>query len=245
LVLAGSDSSGGAGVDADRSALAEAGVSGKFVVTAWTHQDAGGVRDLGKVSPGDWEEEARVQIRKGVGALKIGLLPGLDACRAFARVHQELPAGTPAVLDPVLASSSGTRFQLLEDVPEMLEVLAPLGLIWTPNLPELAELGGVSLSSLLEDQQARGLAASRLVEQGAAAVVVKGGHGLEDPICDLLVEPAGKTQTFPRPRLQGASMRGSGCRFASFLAAQLLLGLDLPRAVDAAGQFMGEQLKPS
>ncbi len=139
LVVGGHDSSGGAGVDADREALEAAGVRGAVVVSAWTVQDASGVRELGAVPPSDWLEEARVRLDAPIAALKFGLLPGVPAIGA-ARELVTLAGGCPVVLDPVLASSSGTRFHGPRGLAALRAELFPLGLIWTPNVPELAEL---------------------------------------------------------------------------------------------------------
>ena len=245
LVVAGSDSSAGAGVDADRDALENAGVAGRYVVTAWTLQDAGGVRELGAVAPREWSAQAIEIAAQGVRALRFGLLPGPAAVEAVREVCESLPADLPVVLDPLLASSSGTRFHALADLPQFLAELLPLGLIWTPNLPELGELTGIALAELLDDPSARERAGAELIVGGARAVVIKGGHGREDPICDLLLEPGRPAQRLERPRLPGAVIRGSGCRFASSLAAHLVLGANLPDAAARAGQFVAGRLKNS
>jgi hydroxymethylpyrimidine/phosphomethylpyrimidine kinase len=235
LVVAGHDSSGGAGVDADREALEQVGVDGAVVVTAWTRQDDGGVRELGAVDPGAWLEEARGHLGPGLGALKLGLLPGTAAVLAARVLVSELPAGTPAVLDPVLASSSGTRFHDAAGVEALREELLPAGLWWTPNVPELAELTGADPRRLAGVPRERLDRARELLRGGAAGVVVKGGHGGENPVQDLVVPAEGEPVWVEHPRVADAVLRGTGCRFASALAAQLARGTAPHEAVGRAG----------
>lgn len=197
------------------------------------------MRELGARDPVAWSGEARSAVEAGVGALKLGLLP--DA-RAGARLAAVLPAGTPAVLDPVLAASSGTRFHGPEAVGGWAEELLPAGLLWTPNLPELAELAGADLAALEVRLEAREAAARVLIAAGARAVVVKGGHGSEDPVVDLLVEGSGPALQLSRQRLAGRSLRGTGCRFASALAAHLALGRDLREAATEAGTWVAGRM---
>lgn len=239
LAIGGHDSSGGAGVDADRAAIEAAGGRALIVVTARTLQDAGGVRELGARAPEEWSREARAQLEAGARALKLGLLPGTEAVRAAAALIESAAAGLPTVLDPVLAASSGTRFHDAQGVECLRAALLPLGLVWTPNLPELGELAGAPLEELVARPAARQEAAAVLIEAGAAAVVVKGGHGREDPVLDLLLEAGGRVHRLEHPRGAGGGIRGSGCRFASHLAAGLASGRPLPAAVAAAGAWVG------
>lgn len=235
LVVAGHDSSGGAGVDADREALAEVGVEPAVVVTAWTRQDAGGVRELGAVEPGTWLDEARRHLGPGLGALKFGLLPGTPAVLAARTLVGELPPGTPVVLDPVLASSSGTRFHDAASLDALRSELLPAGLWWTPNVPELAELTGGDPRRLAGTPRLRLEAARSLLAGGAAGVVVKGGHGGENPVQDLVLPASGDPVWVEHPRIADAVLRGTGCRFASALAAQLARGAAPHEAVGRAG----------
>lgn len=242
LVVAGSDSSGGAGVDADRDALEHLGVAADYVVTAWTQQDEDGVRELGAVPPAQWLEEALGHLVQGPGALKLGLLPGPEAIATVRALVPALPPGTPTVFDPVLESSSGTRFHRRTAVAGIRESLLPLGLIWTPNLPELAELSQVDLEELVANEGARVSAGIELLDRGAKGVIIKGGHGESDTIQDLLLEPGQWAQIFRRPRVPGPGIRGSGCRFASAVAGHLALGTSLPEAVRRAGAFVARRI---
>jgi len=242
LVVAGHDPSG-AGIDADRAALADLDVDARFVVSAWTEQDAGGLRSLGARGAGTWLAEARKELP--AAALKFGLLPGREDVRAAAELVHEARAareraGGPfwAVVDPVLASSSGGRFLEREDAREYLRALLPAGVILTPNLDELAELADVEHALLARDLGARERAARTLLDLGAAAIVVKAGHGEEDPACDLVLARAAAPLRLPHARIRGGKVRGSGCRFASRLAARLALGRSLAEAVSDASQHV-------
>ncbi len=238
LVVAGHDP-GGAGIAADRSALAGLPLEARFVVSAWTEQDDRGVRALGARDARTWLSEARAELP--VAALKFGLLPGREDVRAAADLVREARArvsGLWAVVDPVLASSSGGRFLDTDGAREYLRSLLPAGVVLTPNLDELAELAGADRERLARDLEARADAARTLLEHGAAAIVVKGGHGEEDPVCDLVLTREGDPVRLEHARVRGGKVRGSGCRFASRLAARLALGTSLVEAVSEASEHV-------
>ena len=239
LVIAGRDPSGGAGVDADRDALGSLDLEVTYVVTAETDQDDGEVRSAGARSPDLWLAEARGALP--ASAIKLGLLPGVEAVRAAADLLASA-GGAPVVLDPVIESTSGFTFLDAPALDELRASLVPAGVILTPNLPELARLTDASLAHLAADLDARADAASHLVERGAAAVVVKGGHGLEDPAVDLLVRPGGRPLRVEHERIRGARLRGTGCRFASALAGHLALGGTLEQGIGVAGSLVLDRL---
>jgi hydroxymethylpyrimidine/phosphomethylpyrimidine kinase len=249
LVIAGSDSSGGAGVDADLDALSEFPVEVRSLVTAWTRQDASGVRELGAVEPAQWLAEARGALSAGpLAALKLGLLPGVEAVRAATELIAELRASSspelPVVLDPVIESSSGHRF-LDEEALGQLRELLRWGPILTPNLPEAAALTGRELIALLEEPTEREAAARDLLAAGAHAVLLKGGHAEESPARDLLVGRAQAATWLEHERLAGRTIRGSGCRFASALAGGLACGEALEQAAIRAGELVLARLRES
>ncbi|MEM7519367.1 MAG: bifunctional hydroxymethylpyrimidine kinase/phosphomethylpyrimidine kinase [Planctomycetota bacterium] len=251
LVVAGHDPSGGAGVMVDLEAARALEVDVDAVITADTDQDRAQVRSIGARDPQGWLAEARQRIAKrSPQALKFGLLPGSAHLRAAATLVNELRSvrpDFPVVLDPVIASSSGTTFLQDADVEILSLELLPLGLILTPNLGELAHLSGESAEELALDLDLRGRAARGLVERGARAVVVKGGHGGEDPVCDLICERERRLAWRTRPRVfqadgEAAGIRGSGCRFATVLASGLATGLDLETAADQAGRYVADRI---
>lgn len=237
LVVAGHDPSG-AGVDADRAACSELDVDVAFVVTARTDQSASGVRSIGAVDPSRWLDEALAHAASPIDAIKFGLLPDARhvecATRLVAEVRARYGERVSVVVDPVLAASSGSRFLDSAAVEALRGELFGAGVIATPNLDEAAELARLPRQRLVDSLAARSEAAHILLGLGLAAVVVKGGHGHEDPVIDLVAVEGFPVREIPHPRRVGAKVRGSGCRFASHLAARLALSDPLELAVRRA-----------
>ncbi len=247
LVVAGHDPSygpeGGAGIDADREAAEHFGAQARCVVTAWTDQDGERVRSIGARPVEEWLGEARAALAPPPAAVKSGLLPGASAVRGFATLLDELDrrALVPVVVDPVLAASGGEVFLDGEGTEALLAELLPRGVLLTPNLPEAARLAGLALAELALERAARIAAAERLCERGARAVLLKGGHGQGPLVEDLVLERGQEPRWFVHPRVEGR-LHGSGCRYASAVAAQLARGLDLNSAAQAAGAWIEELL---
>jgi len=242
LIVGGLDPSAGAGLDADRDAARAAGVDAIEVVTARTDQDDLAVRAVGAIDPAEWLAEARAAGR--VEALKFGLLPGADAITAAASLAREHSPRT-VVVDPVVASSSGHEFLDASSRASLVADLVAAGVILTPNLPEAALLAGVAEADLLASPEARVEAAATLLAAGARAVIVKGGHASENPVRDLLLEPAAPPLWLEHPRVADAHLRGTGCRFATTLAAALAHGRPLPVAAVEAARFVALRLAES
>lgn len=245
LIVAGHDSSGRAGVDADREAALALGARPDVVITARTIQDEGGLRELGARAPAEWLAEARAALARGPRGLKLGLLPGRAQLEAAATLVAELRAlcgGRPVVFDPVVAASSGARFLDEDALSALRGGVLPEGLVWTPNVPEAALLSGSDAAELARDPSARESAARRILALGAHAVLVTGGHAEGDPVRDLLCERERPTRWIERPRVCGPGLGGGGCRFASALAAGLAAGRDLEPAARAAGDLVARML---
>lgn len=245
LVVAGHDPSG-AGVDADRAALDGLDVECIVVVTARTDQDDQGVRSIGARGAAEWLAEARAELANGVDGLKFGLLPGVEHVRAAATLARELGrrnAQAVIVVDPVLAASSGARFLDDDAVEAIRGELCGAGIVLTPNLAEAAELTGLSLARLARSPAARAEACCLLLGFGPRAVVLKGGHGAEDPVQDTWADHDGLLGTVEHARVPGGKLRGSGCRFATRLAAELVLGKELPAAVAAASASVSSRIR--
>jgi hydroxymethylpyrimidine kinase/phosphomethylpyrimidine kinase len=249
LVVAGHDPTGGAGVDADREAIAARGLLARTVISARTQQDGRRVHAIGARNADSWLAEARAELERAPhppAALKFGMLPDASAVRAAAQLVQLVrsrAAQAWVVLDPVLRSSGGDV--LCADAAALARELLPLGLVWTPNLPEAAELCGLAESELARELGQRVRAARHLCAAGARAVVLKGGHGAEDPLQELLLERGGEPVWLARPRQRGAKLHGSGCRFASALAAELASGASLEPAAARAGAWLSSLLADS
>lgn len=244
LIVAGHDSSGGAGVDADREAAERFDVDATCVVTAWTRQEGGRVHAVDARAPDEWLAEAHAGLapsRAGPAALKAGLLPGADHVRAFARLIDEArraDEALPVVVDPVLAATGGAGFLDEEGVAALLAEIVPRGVVLTPNVPEAARLVGRTPDELAQSLSARVAAAVALLERGARAVVLKGGHGDEDPVRDLVLERGGEPRWGGHARVPGGSLHGSGCRYATALAAGLARGVALGAAAERAGRWV-------
>lgn len=239
LAVGGTDSSGGAGLTADADACH---VELRTVTTAATMQTDAEVQAVGAVEPDVWLFQALSAMAvANPGAMKFGLLPGPEHVRsALAVIDQvrfEAP-DLPCVVDPVLVASSGHRFLGAADIRPLLA--RPL--ILTPNLPEAAELTGAPLDLLQGDEGARLAAAQTLLQGGLRAAVLKGGHGAGGEAVDLVLEAGQAPVWIRRPRLPGPGIRGSGCRFASALAAHLAEGAALPDAAAAAGELVAQRI---
>lgn len=236
LCIGGVDSSGAAGLDADREAADATGVKLHPVATAHTEQDSQSVHHLGAREPREWLAEARALLPDCDG-LKIGLLPGPQHLLAAAELLSDL-GDRPWVLDPLIESSSGFRFLDTRALGILREELLPLGPVLTPNLDEAALLVGADFDALASREQ-RVRAARTLVSAGAETVVLKGGHGREDPLLDLVARPGHEPFWIERPRHLG-SRRGTGCRFATILAAHLAQGVEVTTAAQRAGSWVAQ-----
>lgn len=238
LVIAGSDSSGGAGIVRDLKAVSDLGCDAACAITAVTAQTHGHVISVHHVPP----EIVRTQIRAAlestaVGAIKIGMLGTAATVSAVADSLTHYPAhcqaqsparggAIPIVLDPVLLSSSGGVLLDEDGRAEMRARLFPLATVLTPNIPEAASLCGASPASTREAllEQARVLLAT-----GARAVLLKGGHAEGEDAVDLLLTADGAPHWLSSPRVN-ARCRGTGCALASAIAAGLASGRSVEEA---------------
>ncbi|HVF04593.1 MAG TPA: bifunctional hydroxymethylpyrimidine kinase/phosphomethylpyrimidine kinase [Frankiaceae bacterium] len=229
LTIAGSDSGGGAGIQADLKTFLAFGVHGMSALTAVTAQNSVGVH-------GWWPlpvEAVRAQVRAvvddiGVDAVKLGMLGTAEVAEAVAESLAGVTA--PIVVDPVCVSKHGDSLLSPDALAVLRDRVIPLATVVTPNLDEVAELTGVRVSG------ADGLAAAATAVHalGARWTLVKGGH-LEGEAVDLLW-PSG--ERYSAPRLDNRHTHGTGCTLASAIAARLALGDDVPAAVRAAKEYV-------
>jgi hydroxymethylpyrimidine/phosphomethylpyrimidine kinase len=241
LVIATSDSGGGAGLEADLKTLAAHGVFGFCAVSAVTAQNSRAVTALECLSP------ATVTAQLGavaddfeISAVKIGLLGNAANTLAVADFLAARLPGTPVVLDPVMVSASGHTF-LSPEAVAALKSLLPLATLITPNIPEAEVLTGQRLA----DDAARMEAARRLrAEAGARHVLIKGGHGQGPSADDLLAGPEGEIW-FRGPRVETANNHGTGCTLSSAICARLAQGRPLAQAVGLAKAYVAEGLRHS
>ena len=233
IVIGGTDSSGGAGLSRDIATLAELECEARPVVTAVTAQTDMAVHAVTAVSPDQVAQQLSCALATGpVGAIKTGMLHSAETVMAIANVLDDF-AAIPLVIDPVLVSSSGTQLLSPEGIVAIRTHLLPLCTLVTPNLPEAAMLTGCELPEM----QAKGL-----LQLGAEAVLVKGGHGAGEMSIDQLFQNGQPAKEFAAPRLN-ASLRGTGCMLASAIAANLSLGRSRHEACSLAKHFVGHKLR--
>ncbi len=234
LSIAGSDSGGGAGIQADLKTFSALGCYGMTAITALTAQNTQGVRAIHGVPA----EMLRAQIDAvvediGVDAVKIGMLHAPEIVHVVAEAlrRHRMPH---VVLDPVMVATSGDRLMVEDTVAVLVAQLFPLAEVITPNLDEAAWLLGRSLASAgaLEG------AAADLLALGAPAVLLKGGHLAGERVTDWLATQDGVRQSFQSPRIASQNVHGTGCTLSSAMAAYLACGLALPQAVEQARAYV-------
>ena len=234
LTIAGSDSSGGAGIQADLKTFSALGVYGASVITALTAQNTKGVTDVMVVPPGFVRKQMRaIADDLKVGAIKIGMLGQAPVIEAVAE-GLKLFAGVPVVLDPVMVAASGDRLLDADAVATLRARLMPLATLITPNLAEAAVLLGAPQARNEFEMAGQAL---RLKDAGAQAVLIKGGHGEGEWALDILLEGE-EPVSFEEPRVATNNTHGTGCTLSAAIAAELAKGAPLAEAVQTAKQYV-------
>jgi hydroxymethylpyrimidine/phosphomethylpyrimidine kinase len=234
LTIAGSDSGGGAGIQADLKAMLAHGVHGMSVIAAVTAQNSVGVQGVWGLPAAAVAAQFRSVVDDiGVDAVKIGMLGTAETCLLVADLLATLPSGVPVVLDPVAVSKHGDPLIDADAVGAMRERLFPLATVATPNLDEARTLVGPGAAD--EADQAR--LGHVLLGLGARWVLVKGGHAEGDPT-DVLVGSGAPDQAFTAARDDNTHTHGTGCTLASAIASRLALGDDVPTAVRGAKAYV-------
>lgn len=239
LTIAGSDSSGGAGIQADLKTMSAIGVFGTSAITAITAQNTCEVRAIQGIDP----NIVRGQIEAVLDDLpchtvKLGMLYSRRTIEAIADClsHYRLDH---IILDPVMVSTSGCRLIEEEAIEAVKSLLLPRATLVTPNIPETEILSGVPVSH--ENDMER--AASRLFEIGCRAVLIKGGHFEGAESGDLLFTPHSAPVRYASPRVATRNTHGTGCTFSSAIASYLALGEDLPTAIAQAKTYLTRALQ--
>lgn len=235
LTVAGSDSSGGAGVQADLKTFAAHQVYGASVIVALTAQNTMGVSAIHAV-PADFvtAQLDAVFSDLDVAAVKIGMLATRELIETVAAGLTRHKARN-IVLDPVMVAASGAKLLQDEAIDALRRHLFPLASLITPNLPEAAALLGsapAQSDAAIEEQ------AVQLQSLGAANVLIKGGHGAGETSTDLLLLAGGACQRFTAPRHPTRNTHGTGCTLSSAITANLAGGLALPEAVERAKRYI-------
>lgn len=234
LVVAGSDSGGGAGIQADIKTVTALGGYAATAITALTAQNTLGVESVVALDP----EFVALQIRAvlsdiGADAIKTGMLFSRAIIESVAR-ELEASVETPLVVDPVMVAKGGAR--LLEDDARdaLVRELLPRVTLLTPNVPEAEALTGLTLRTHVDLARA----GERLLELGPEAVLVKGGHLAGDRVVDVLCTREGEMQRFEGPRIETRSTHGTGCTLASAIATGLGAGFPLETAIERARRYL-------
>jgi hydroxymethylpyrimidine/phosphomethylpyrimidine kinase len=240
LAVGGSDSGGGAGIQADLKTLTALGVYGATAITALTAQNTLGVHGVREVEPAFVELQMRVVLDDiGADVVKTGMLASRAIVEVVARTLRSLSPRPLLVLDPVLVAKGGARLLATDAERALVEELVPLATVVTPNAPELEALVGMPVSTLAEGRAA----GERLLERGAAAVLVKGGHlDSGDEVVDQLVTSGGVVEV-RGPRIETRSTHGTGCTLASATAAYLARGERLEDAVRLGRAYVEAALR--
>jgi hydroxymethylpyrimidine/phosphomethylpyrimidine kinase len=234
VTIAGSDSSGGAGIQADLKTFAALGVYGASVITALTAQNTQGVRGIHDV-PVDFiaAQIDAVFSDLDVAAVKIGMLSQAAIIETVAEGLARYRAKN-IVLDPVMVATSGDRLLAADAVEALRTVLIPRALVVTPNLPEAAALTGATTA---RNEREMEIQARELLALGARNVLIKGGHGSGDESVDLLVGE-GDVLRLSAGRVDTKNTHGTGCTLSSAIAAGLAKGLDLKSAAREAKTYV-------
>lgn len=234
LTIAGSDSGGGAGIQADLKTFCARGVYGASVITALTAQNTRAVTAVEGVSiPMIRAQIAAVFDDIAVDAVKIGMLGTPDVIAAVADGLAGFPG--PVVLDPVMVAKSGDALLAAEAETALAEMLLPRATLLTPNLPEAARLLGTAED---DDPTAMQAAGQALRAMGPHAILMKGGHGRGATCMDLLLDGADTPLRLDAPRIDTRNTHGTGCTLSAAIAAELAKGLPLRDAVTAAHGYL-------
>ncbi len=237
LTIAGSDPSGGAGLQADLKVFLRFGLSGAAVPTALTVQSPTGVKAIEALDGAFIKRQIdALLLDLRPAAVKVGMLPSGEAARAVARALAPLVRKkVPIVIDPVLQASSGARVLPRREVPDFMRHLLPMATLVTPNVTEAAELAGVTVATVRRDTQE---VIASLMRAGAKNVLVKGGHLSGGEAVDIL-GTATDVVMYSLPRVERRrSVHGTGCALASAITALLARKIDLEDAVEIAKHFV-------
>lgn len=234
LIIAGSDSGGGAGIQADIKAVTMMGGFAMTAVTAITVQDTTGVHGVWPVPVEAVTGQMQVTLSDiGADAIKTGMLGSAPLVEAVAEMLSERAFGIPRIIDPVMIATSGHKLVDDKAVGAIRSELLPYARLVTPNAPEAEVLTGKAVETI--DGQRR--AAERLLEMGANGALVKGGHIPGKIIHDVLQTQTGEW-IFEGPRIDTDSTHGTGCTLASAIAGLLAQGVSLPEAIGRAREYL-------
>lgn len=241
LSIAGSDSSGGAGIQADLKTFSSLGVYGSTAITAITAQNTQGVHSQLAIAPQMvYDQIIAVMEDLNPSVVKIGMLSNSEIVCAVAEALSQYQL--PIILDPVIVSSSGHRLLSIEAQESVKERLLPLSTLITPNIPEMEALTSVTLSTYKDKERA----ANYLIELGAKAILLKGGHEEGDTKSDtlFLASPTGiKATTFSSQTIHTKNIHGTGCTLSAAIAAFIARGESINEAIAKAKSYISDAIR--
>lgn len=239
LSIAGSDCSGGAGIQADLKTFSALGCFGMSVIVSVVAENTSRVISIQDISPAlicDQMDAVFEDIR--VDAVKVGMLSGTECMQAVAeKLRQYKPEIT--VIDPVMIAKGGSALMRPDALATLQQEIVPLASLLTPNIPEAKAITGMEISGIADMKEA----AQKIHAMGAKSVLVKGGH-LEGDAVDVLFDGSEFT-LYESPRIQTKNTHGTGCTLSSALASHLAMGLELKQAVGAAKDYVTEAIRYS
>ncbi|HEX2871355.1 MAG TPA: bifunctional hydroxymethylpyrimidine kinase/phosphomethylpyrimidine kinase [Polyangiaceae bacterium] len=240
LVVAGSDSGGGAGIQADIKTITMLGGFAMTAVTALTAQNTLGVEDVLPIDPRFVALQMKSVLTDiGADAIKTGMLGSARVVEAVAAVCESTAFGIPLVVDPVMVAKGGARLLDKGAHDALVLRLLPLASLLTPNVPEAEVLTGMTIKTTRDLERA----ADALLALGPSAVLMKGGHLEGDTVVDLLRTADGAQHVFEGPRIISRSTHGTGCTLASAIAAGIAEGLTLQGAVARARDYVVKAIR--
>jgi hydroxymethylpyrimidine/phosphomethylpyrimidine kinase len=239
LVIAGSDSGGGAGIQADIKTITALGAFAATAITALTAQNTLGVHGVLPVPPDFIRQQIEVVLTDiGADVIKIGMLGDVATIATVCDALADFATGTPVVLDPVMVAKGGHALLAEDAVEGLRRRLLPLSAVITPNLPEAQALTGLTIRTEADMRTAAG----SILAMGVPAVLLKGGHLESDTVIDLLATEDG-IEAFAAPRIATRHTHGTGCTTASAVAAGLAQGLSLRDSVVRARLYVRAALE--
>ena len=242
LTIAGSDSSCGAGAQADLKTFSSLGCHGLTAITCIVAETPGRVRSIQSVKPEIVRDQLEVLLAAyPVAAIKTGMLFSTPIIRAVAGVLSSIKKLPPLVIDPVMVASSGDPLLKADALAAYEKHLFPLATLVTPNLDELGILTGFYPASLNEMR----MAGKRLAAASGSAILLKGGHLKGRTATDILLSSDWEEQEYSAPFIKGVETHGTGCTYSAAIAAGLAKGLSLPKAVAGAKKFITRAIRDS
>ena len=234
LTIAGSDSGGGAGIQADLKTFSALGVFGASAITSITAQNTQGVRGIQAISPEIVEGQIHAVFEDlTVDAVKIGMLHNREAARIVARSIDRF-SPSKIILDPVMISTSGSKLMEDEAIEVIIKELFHRVTLITPNIDEAAFLSGIPICNE-EDME---IAAQKLLALGCRSVLMKGGHLEGDQMCDLLYSPDHTYYIYEEKKIESKNLHGTGCTLSSAIASYLAKGYSMKESIRHAKEYI-------